>query len=260
MTDQIKEAFAKVKEDILNLKAQLDSLSRELSSLRNTLSSSINQQTDRQSDTSTDNPPSLNYQTPALRQTQDSQKQTLQHINKTNTPIPAQSSTDNSPFKVLKSQDTYISTGNGGVSTDRQTDRQTDTSTRNQGVKVRLIDELPLKTSKIDQMEKVSQVLNSLDTIKKDLRHKFKHLTNQEFLVFSTIYQLEEEGFPIDYSILAQKLSLTESSIRDYIQRMTKKSIPIEKTKENNKKILLSISPELKKIASLSTIISLRSI
>ena len=76
--------------------------------------------------------------------------------------------------------------------------------------------------------------------------------------VFSTVYQLEEQGFTVDYPLLAQKLSLTESSIRDYIQKLIKKGTPIVKTKENNKRILIQISPDLKKIASLSAIYQLR--
>ena len=112
--------------------------------------------------------------------------------------------------------------------------------------------------SKIDQIEEVSKILASLDTLKKDLRHKFKNLTKQEMLVFSTLYQLQEENFTVDYSIIASKLNLSESSIRDYIQRIIQKGIPIQKNKENNKKILLSLSEDFKKIASLQTILQLR--
>jgi predicted transcriptional regulator len=104
----------------------------------------------------------------------------------------------------------------------------------------------------------VSETLSQLDDLKKAIRQQFKVLTNQEMLVFSTLYQLEEQGFTVDYSLISQKLSLSESSIRDYILRIIKKGIPIQKTKENNKKVFLSISSDLKNIASLSTIIQLR--
>jgi len=111
------------------------------------------------------------------------------------------------------------------------------------------------KEDKISHLERVSEVLNSLDTIKKEIRTKFKHLTIQEMTVFSTIYELEDKGFIVDYSLISSKLDLSESSIRDYVQKIIKKGIPITKTKENNKKILVSIDPNLKKIASLETII-----
>ena len=63
-----------------------------------------------------------------------------------------------------------------------------------------------------------------------------------------------------DYKTLSKRLNLTESSIRDYIGKLIKKGIPVEKIKLNNKNIQLSISPNLKKIASLSTILQLRGI
>ena len=68
-----------------------------------------------------------------------------------------------------------------------------------------------------------------------------------------------EEGYT-DYKNLSIKLGLTESSIRDYIGRLIKKGIPVEKTKINNKTIHLSVSSNLKKIASLPTILQLRAL
>mgnify|MGYP002682888005 FL=1 len=97
-----------------------------------------------------------------------------------------------------------------------------------------------------------------MDNLKKEVRLKFKRLTDQEFSVFSTIYQLSEENGYTDYKNLSIKLGLTESSIRDYIGRLIKIGIPVEKTKIKNKSIRLSISPNLKKIATLPTIFKLR--
>jgi len=123
---------------------------------------------------------------------------------------------------------------------------------------VRLNQEIQHPKDPLSKIQKVSDILNSLDSIKKDLRSKFKKLTSQEMLIFSAIYQLDEQGFSVDYPILAKKTSLTESSIRDYVQKLIKKGIPVDKTKENNKRITLSIPQDFKKIASLQTIISLR--
>ena len=69
-----------------------------------------------------------------------------------------------------------FSTGNDGVPTDKQTNQQT-----NQQTEIG------------NSMENALEVLNSLDNIKKEIRLKFKDLTEQEFLVFSIFYQLEEE-------------------------------------------------------------------
>ena len=177
---------------------------------------------------------------------------TIQQIIETNTVNPTQNPTVPKELKGLKSQNLTISTGNQGVPTDRQTDRQTDNPTD-------FISRKPLKTIE-NEIKDATEILDSLDHIKKEIRRKFKHLTHQEMLVFSTIYQLEEQDVQITYPLIADSLQLSESSIRDYVHRLINKGIPIKKEKVNNKKILLKIAPELKKLASLSTIIKLREI
>lgn len=153
-------------------------------------------------------------------------------------------STEKLDFKSLKPQNLTISNGNEGVPTDRQTNRQINRQTQ-------IAD---------NSIEKAADMLNSLDSIKKEIRLKFKRLTEQEMLIFSTIYQLEEEKGHTDYKSLSKHLTLTESSIRDYVGRLIKKGIPVEKIKINNKSIQLKISNNLKKIASLSTLLQLREI
>ena len=76
--------------------------------------------------------------------------------------------------------------------------------------------------------------------------------------MFSTIYQLEEENGFADYKSISEKINLTESSVRDYVGRIIKKGISVEKKKINNKNIQLIISNNLKKIATLPTILQLR--
>ncbi len=126
-----------------------------------------------------------------------------------------------------------FSTGNRGVPTNRQTDIQTAQEGANQ------------------------DVFALVESLKADIKVKFHNLTKQEFRVFSAIYILEEQD-AVDYRILAKHLSLTESSIRDYIMKMQNKGIPVVKTKVNNKKVLLSVRPELKQIASLETLMKAR--
>ena len=249
--DKIKDAFIKAKQDIINLSTQLEQIKRVILLLKEHIKNNSN----RQTDTST--------HLPTYNQIQRPQNTTVQHTNPTFNRQSAHYPADNITLKPLKRENTDISTGNEGVPTDRQTVQQTDNSTGNEGVKVRLNQNIGINRNiqrSTDKIERLSELLNSLDDIKKDLRQKFKKLTKQEMRIFSTIYQLEEEGFIVDYPLIAKKLSLTESSIRDYVQRLIKKGIPLIKTKENNKKIFISISQELKKIASLSTIIQLREI
>ncbi|MFH1358906.1 MAG: hypothetical protein ABIH37_03405 [archaeon] len=225
--DAIKSAFNKVKEDIILLHNEILDLKITIDELKNSLISSTNRQTDTS---------------------------TLRHLNTTDSVTSTHSSTDNStvPQEIggLKPLNLGISTGNEGASTDRQTDTSTDTSTH-------ILLQKQEKTIE-SNIKQASEILDSLDSIKKEIRLKFKHLTPQEMAVFSSIYQLEEQETEVTYKSLSKQLKLSESSARDYVQRIITKGIPIKKHKLNNKKVILSISPDLKKIATLSTIIRLR--
>jgi len=179
----------------------------------------------------------------------DNKNNTSTHIKRVPTEIKG-SSTHEYPFKPSNTQNMGISIGNQGASTDRQTDRQTDIMIQ----KSTFSEE---STSK-NTIDSAAEIIDSLDNIKKQIRLKFKKLTDQETLVFSTIYQLEEENLEVNYKKLSEKLNLTESSIRDYVGRLIKKGIPLEKTKQNNKEISLVISPNLRKITTLNTILKLR--
>jgi len=179
--------------------------------------------------------------------TQMGEKQTIQ----------TDSSTMNDHFKPLKHHNLPISTGNQGASTDRQTDRQTDNDPPISYEKTRFFEKNEEKTREIDR---AAEILDSLDNLKKEIRLKFKKLTNQEMLIFSTIYQLEEESGPTNYGEIADALGITQSSVRDHVGKIIKKEIPVEKKRIQNKKIQLSISPNLRKITSLSTILQLRDI
>jgi len=226
--EKIKQAFSKVKQDMLFLQDQITSLNQETSEIKSLLKDLYN-----------------HLSTPKIQHLAN------QTLRPTNTTVPA-NTTDNTtvPQEIegLKYPNLDISTGNEGASTDRQTDTSTDNSTHN----------LPKKSIESD-IQEASLILDSLDKLKKEIRLKFKRVTTQEMAVFSTIYQLEEQDpESATYRQIAQNLRLSESSIRDYVQRMINKGIPIKKQKVDNRKILLSISPNLKKIATLPTIIQLR--
>jgi len=223
--DYVKDAFQKVKQDIdflkeqfFSLKEMLESTNKDLMSLKE-MTLLLSSQIQEITQKITPSAPTNNLQIQT---------------------VPADTPTDNLPFNLQKPQKLPFSTGNGGVPADRQTNQQTDRQT--------------IEPSLKDAFE----ILNSLDSIKKEIRNKFKRITDQEFLVFSTIYQLTENKEFVDYRDLSIKLNLTESSIRDYVGKLIKKGIPVEKTKINNKIIQLSISKNLKKIAPLPVIFQLR--
>jgi hypothetical protein len=291
--DNIKEAFLRVREDILELKRDRDLLEKcvvdnrkklfEISEMLADLTLKLqlkqramdfsDKQTSRQADTQaqqqaniTNTPQnteeqqqtnSLNTsQTPEITgitaQTGNISIYSLNDMldnqtdNRENKTYSTYSSTYNVPLEGLNSQNLGISKGNGGVQTDKQTNRQTDNIEENaQNIEKNTVDDA------ID-------ILSSLDSVRKRLRLDFKALTDQEWLIFSTLYTLEEEQGTANYRSIANKLNLTESSIRDYVARLIKKGIPVDKKKINNKNIALSISENLKKIAPLHQILELR--
>jgi cell division septum initiation protein DivIVA len=239
--DPIKEAFDRIKQDILVLKQEIFNLKQSIFELKENFASQT---------TPTHNPTDNN---PFVS-------------------TPTHFPTHPTPFKDLKTQNITLSTGNRGVPTDNPTNRQTIQQTDNlsqrfaQPEKDKSQQDLnpyqqnPL-TYTSDEFGKAKEILDTLDNIKKEIRLKFKRLTPQEMQVFSTLYSLQEQNFDeITYKILSQHLRLTESSIRDYINRLAAKGIPILKIRLNNKKITLKISPDLQRVASLATILKLREI
>jgi DNA-binding MarR family transcriptional regulator len=216
--DPIKEAFSRIKEDILSLREEIAQLRLQI--------------TDKQ----THNQTTQTHNNPQIPQQTDKQTQ--------NQSYSAQNHTIQPPY----SPNSHSSIGNEGVPTNRQTDTQTHQQTHNY-----------TQNTPNSDFKQANNILSSLDSIKKGIHLKFKRLTPQEMLVFSTLYALEEQNYTeITYRTLAKQLRLSESSIRDYINKLIKKGVPIDKIRQNNKTILLQISQDLKNIATLATIQSLR--
>ena len=200
---------------------------------------------------------------PTFIPTDNSNNASFQHI----IPTLPETPTYNYPLEGLKTPILDVSTGNGGVPTDRQTDRQTDQHTTHPPIiPSQEPSDFPVSSSPDKEVQlkfgnndfgRAAQILDNLDSIKKDIRRKFKRLTRRELEVFSLLYSLEDQGLIVDYKLLSERLTLSESSIRDYIGKIIAKGIPLTKEKVNNKQIILAISSDLKKIASLDTILKL---
>lgn len=111
--------------------------------------------------------------------------------------------------------------------------------------------EKPKTNHSLNTQSPITQTVNihslSIQSLKKELESRFNTLTNQEFLTFLTIYQLEEDlGRPVTYLDLSTKLSLTSGCIRGYISALIRKNLPIIKSKINNRTLTLSINPEFR--------------
>ncbi len=241
--EKLRKAFFRIKQDILSLGNEISGIKEDLLEIKSFLLSLEQTSQPSNSEKNTSNTPNS---------LEKPQTNTSTHTLESSTHPVTSTHTSTVPYEIggLKPSNLDVSIGNEGVSTDRQTDRQTD---------IRQIN--PLKTPIQQDFSRASEILDSLDTIKKSIRLNFKNITPQEMLVFSTIYQLEDLNIEeINYQKIASKLKLSESSIRDYVQRLILKGIPITKIKANNKKISLKVSSELRKIASLDTIIRLKEI
>jgi hypothetical protein len=234
--DPVREAFSMIKQDISDLHNEIISLKQQISELKQ-------QETPTQTPTVAMNTPTIPTQTPTLLPTQ--------------TDTPTQTPTMDYLVEPLKQPNLPVSIGNGGVPTDKQTNRQTNQQTDNDTERFAQ----PMPIDPIDEFQRAQEVLDSLDNIKKSLRLKFKRLTPQEMLVFSTLYTFEDQNIDeITYKLLANNLNLSESSIRDYTNKLINKGIPIIKIRQNNKKIALRIAPDLKNITTLATINQLRNL
>lgn len=219
--DPVKEAFQKIKEEMSSLKEEIAQLTLEVRTLK---SQSAYSQFPTQTLTLTSLPTGKPAETPTVPQ----------------------------EIKGLEFTQNTFSIGNKGVPTDNSTNRPADKQTD-------ILSGFPSENSQKFNLEDIQETLNTLDNFKKELRLKFKRLTPQEMLIFSTIYSLETKGIEeITYKTLANNLNLSESSIRDYVIKLTQKGVPLVKRRVNNKQIALNISENLQKIASLSTIIKLR--
>ena len=249
------EELIQVREEILDLKTDIKLLSSFIEDIKlkqleeNIKFQHSNTQIDKPTHTPTHN---LEYSNQSLGKTSQenhglSGNPTYPRSYPTETPSPTDTPTLPQEIGGLISPNTDISTGNEGVPTDKPTDKQT-----NQHIPLSSINSKPIS------LDRAQELLESLDSLKKEVRFKFKRLTSQEMQVFSLLYSLEESGIVVDYKTLADKLNLSESSIRDYVGKIQKKGIPLTKEKVNNKRILLHISQDLKKIASLNTILQLR--
>ena len=95
--------------------------------------------------------------------------------------------------------------------------------------------------------------------ITEDIKNKFRSLTEREFAVFMTIYQLEEElNSLVTYSDIAKKLSLSRSSVRDHIGELILKNVPLVKMVSSDRKVSLSIKKDFRDLNIASQLLTFR--
>lgn len=92
----------------------------------------------------------------------------------------------------------------------------------------------------------------------KQLEKAFRSLTRQEFLIFLSIYQLEEDkGSPITYEDLKSQTKLSLSGIRSYVSVLIGRGLPLKKVLINNRVVSLSIPKSFRTLDLKSKLLSL---
>lgn len=175
-----------------------------------------------------------------LEQKINENKAVLEHLFQKIVQSTHQEKIDSTPLKMrINGKLLRSSTGNEGVQTNKQTIKQTNKQSNNQPTNA-FYSHFGLK------VEKYPETVPSYSNI-------FSTLTNREFIIFLTIYQLGE----VTYQDLSSKLSLTNSCIRSYVYSLINKKAPITRRKINNKKVILSIDPNFKALTSEQKLIEL---
>jgi DNA-binding MarR family transcriptional regulator len=128
-------------------------------------------------------------------------------------------------------------------------------STGNEGVPTLLRQSYAPPTSNPTQLTELfdDKIEETLEKYKSEFYKRFKNLTNKEFEIFSLIYVLQEQT-EVTYKLLAEKTGLAPSSVRDLVNRLILKGIPIQKIKKLNREVILKIPDELKKISDLEAL------
>jgi len=152
--------------------------------------------------------------------------------------------TQNKEIIDLKSEMKEIITSNKQI--DYQNEPKTSISTGSKGVPRQHFDS-------------TSTALNQeIEPIKQEIEEKFRKLTEKQFSIFMTIYELEEQkNSPIRYKDIAEHLSLTQSSVRDHVNELTLKKIPLTKEIFNNK-VFLSVPQEFRTLTLASKLLNFR--
>ncbi len=138
---------------------------------------------------------------------------------------------------IIKGKSTNSSTGNQGVN---QSNNQSINQTIEQ-TSIQSIDQIHKKPS--------SDLIN--------LERNLLTLTKQEFRIFLTVYEAEEQGKVVNYELLSTKLGLTSSCLRGYLSSIIKKGAPILKKKHKNNSITLTIERGFKSLTSTQKLIDL---
>ncbi len=102
--------------------------------------------------------------------------------------------------------------------------------------------------SSSDRAAGINKVFDPIIGINK-IEDLFKKLTIQEFLIFLTIYQLEEDKGRVTYADLSKQLNLSKGYIRAAVSIIISKGLPLIKQKIDNYYVVLSVNKDFRDLS-----------
>ena len=103
-----------------------------------------------------------------------------------------------------------------------------------------------------------SGIQEALQEVDQVIAHKVQSLTDREFSVFAAIVENEAEALESTYTSLADRLGLSESTVRGVANRILTKGLPVVKSRFLHKKASLALSHDLKEVYTLKKLLFLR--
>ena len=98
---------------------------------------------------------------------------------------------------------------------------------------------------------------STINELAQTLAFAFQTLTDREFSVFTAIFELNKTLPEVTYTDLANKLNIAEPTIRNVVNTLISKKVPLQKNRFFNKKVSLSIPKDLHDLNLLSKLIKL---
>jgi chromosome segregation ATPase len=112
--------------------------------------------------------------------------------------------------------------------------------------------------STVNNHQQSTTTEKELKSLENDFSKLFKNLTDREFSVFMAIYELEKQFNETNYSQIANRLNLTETTVRGTVNRLISKKLPVSKERLFNGKTSLSLKKDFHDLNLLGKLVRLR--
>ena len=101
--------------------------------------------------------------------------------------------------------------------------------------------------------------VKDLKILNNEIKNFIVSLTDKEFLIFLSIYQMEDElNRPVTYEDISKKMKISLFSLRNRIGGLIFKGAPINKEKLHNYKAMFSIKQEFRDLKIIDKLLDLR--